>query len=84
MIRICFYVFLFLYKILFWRRLLFFGWDFRLLIIAFFIWEGAFIFTVKGTGVVIRGFFVSRSGEPIIIIVSINENIKKRNFLVFV
>ena len=40
----------------------------------FFILEGAFTFKVEGTGVIIRGFFVSR-GCRVIIIVSINENI---------
>ena len=50
--------------------------DTRLLIIVFFILEGAFTFKAEGTGVIIRTFFVSRSSEVIIIIVvSINENI---------
>ena len=35
--------------------------------------EGAFTFKVEGTEVLIRGFFVSRGSE--VIIVSINENI---------
>ena len=47
--------------------------DIRLLIIAFFISEGAFTFKVKGTGVIIRVFFVSRGSE--VIVISINENI---------
>ena len=47
-----------------------------LLIIAFFFFisEGAFTFTFEGTGVITRGFFVSR-GSEVIIIISINENI---------
>ena len=39
---------------------------------CFFISEGAFTFKIEGTGV--RGFFVSR-GSEVIIVVSINENI---------
>ncbi len=48
--------------------------DIRLLIVAFFISEGTFIFKVGVTGVIIRGFFVSK-GSEVIIVVSINENI---------
>ena len=48
--------------------------DIRLLIIAYFLSEGAFTFKVESTGVIIRGFCVSRDSE-VIIIVSINENI---------
>ena len=37
--------------------------------------EGIFTFKVESTEVIIRGFFVSKGNEVIIIIVSINENI---------
>ena len=50
---------------------IYFAWDTRLLIIAFFISEEAFTFKVEGTGAVISG----RGSEVIIIIVSINQNI---------
>ena len=43
-------------------------------ICLFFLSEGPFTFKVEGTGVIIRGFFVSK-GSEVIIIVSINENI---------
>ena len=48
-----------------------------------FISEGAFTFKVESIGVIINGVFVSR-GSEVIIIVSISENIKKGNFIVFV
>ena len=50
---------------------------------CFFISEGAFTFKVEGTGVITRVFFVS-GGSEVIIVVRINENIYKGNFIVFV
>ena len=51
-----------------------FGTGYQIINNCFFISEGAFTFKVEGTGVITRGFFVSR-GMEVIIIVSINENI---------
>ena len=52
-----------------------FGTGYQIINNCFFISEGAFTYTVLGTGVIIKGFFVSRGSEVIIIISSINENI---------
>ena len=51
-----------------------FGTGYQVINNCFFISEGAFTFKVEGTGVIIGGFFVSRSSE-VIIIFSINENV---------
>ena len=42
--------------------------------------EGAVTIKVEGTGVVINGCFVSR-GSEVLIIISINQNIKKEILL---
>ena len=49
------------------------GKGYQVIINCFFISEGAFTFKVEGTRVIIRGIFVSRDSE--VIIVRINENI---------
>ena len=51
-----------------------FGTGYQVINNCVFISEGAFTFKVEGTGIIIRGFFVSK-GSEVIIIVGINENI---------
>ena len=51
-----------------------FGMGYQVINNCFFISEGAFTLKVEGTGVIVRGVFVCR-GSEVIIIVSINENI---------
>ena len=67
-----FYIFQFFINIVL-KEEISFAQDIKLLIIAFFIFEGAFTFEVEGTEVISR-FFVSKGSEAILII-SFNQNI---------